>query len=194
MWYKQFSLPLQLTLLRLIGSPLILPFFLVYLLPYNNVFLNVCLTLLFLFFGITDFLDGYLARKYNQTTVLGGMLDHIADKFLLYATLIALVAVHKIHFIWAILWIGREFLIMTLRQIALEQHFSVSVSSYGKIKTCVQIICMAVIIANPYQGFGLCHSWWNVSELILLLVATFLSFFSAYDYLGLFYKKQDLIS
>ena len=125
MWYKQFSLPLRLTLIRLIGSPLILPFFLVYLLPFNNIWLNGSLSLFFLFFGLTDFFDGYLARKYNQVTVLGGMLDHIADKFLLYSTLISLVAAQKLYFFWAILWIGREFLLMALRQIALENNFSI---------------------------------------------------------------------
>src|SRR5579871_2706499 len=96
--YKQLSLSLKLTLIRLIGSPLLLPFFLVYLLPFNNVIVNAFLMLLFLSFGVTDFFDGYFARKYNQVTSVGATLDHLADKFLMYATLIALVVVHKIYF------------------------------------------------------------------------------------------------
>src|SRR5690242_4970052 len=122
--YNNFSLPIQLTLIRLIGSPLVLPFFLVYLLPYNNVWLNGFVTLFFLLFGLTDFFDGYFARKNDQITTLGGMLDHVADKFLLYSTLVSLVAVGKLYFFWAIVWIGREFFIMALRQIALENSFS----------------------------------------------------------------------
>src|SRR5437762_10588151 len=130
MWHTQLSLPMLLTFIRL-GSPLILPFFLVYLLPYNVTWLNYSLATLFFLFGLTDFFDGYLARKYHQVTSTGAMLDHVADKFLLYSTLIALVATHKIHFTWAIIWIGREFFIMTLRQVALENKFAIIVSSYG---------------------------------------------------------------
>lgn len=191
MWYKQFSLPLRLTLIRLIGSPFVLPFFLVYLLPFNNMLLNSALSLFFLFFGLTDFFDGYLARKYNQVTVLGGMLDHIADKFLLYSTLIALVAVQKLYFFWAILWIGREFLLMALRQIALENDFSVPVSSYGKLKTVLQIMCLAVVIVNPYQVLGFNAFWWNGLELALLILATALSLISAYNYFSFFLQRFE---
>ncbi|HWY36323.1 MAG TPA: CDP-alcohol phosphatidyltransferase family protein, partial [Nitrosopumilaceae archaeon] len=71
MWNRQLSLPMILTFIRLIGSPLILPFFLVYLLPYNIAWLNYSLALLFFLFGLTDFFDGYLARKYQQVTPIG---------------------------------------------------------------------------------------------------------------------------
>jgi|SRR5690606_26850578 len=186
MWYKQISLPVRLTLIRLIGSPFILPFLFVYLLPYNLLWLNVCLAAFFFLFSLTDFFDGYLARRYQQTTVLGGMLDHIADKFLLYSVLVALVAAHKLYFFWAILWIGREFLIMALRQIALENNFSVAVSWYGKLKTVAQVICLIVIIANPYQALSLNASWWNAVEFLFLVLATALSLLSAYHYVSIF--------
>src|SRR5947207_13759133 len=129
---QKISLPMILTYIRLIGAPLVLPFFIVYLLPYNIFWLNCSLATLFFLFGLTDFFDGYLARKYNQVTTTGALLDHVADKFLLYSTLIALVAAHKLYFFWAILWIGREFFIMTLRQVALERNSLLTVSSYGK--------------------------------------------------------------
>jgi CDP-diacylglycerol--glycerol-3-phosphate 3-phosphatidyltransferase len=189
MWYNQLSLSNQLTLIRLIGSPLVLPFFLVYLLPLNILWLNCTLAALFLLFGFTDFLDGYFARRHNSTSRLGAMLDPIADKFLLYSVLISLVAVHKLYFFWAIVWIGREFFIMALRQISLEHNFSVEVSSYGKLKTVFQIACLAVIIANPYCGCSFDNSWWNSSELVLLITATILSVLSAYDYCLIFMQK-----
>lgn len=177
-----------LTFIRLIGSA-VLPFFLVYLLPYNLFWLNSSLAILFGFFGLTDFFDGYLARKYNQVTPTGAMLDHVADKFLLYSTLIALVAAHKLYFFWAIIWIGREFFIMALRQIALENNFSIAVSSYGKLKTAVQIACLAFIIINPYQTLFIAAPYWNGTELLLLLCGTALSVGSAYNYFSLFIMK-----
>jgi CDP-diacylglycerol--glycerol-3-phosphate 3-phosphatidyltransferase len=178
-----------LTFIRLIGSPLILPFLLVYLLPYNIFWLNCLLATLFFSFGLTDFFDGYLARKYQQVTTTGAMLDHVADKFLLYSTLIALVATHKLYFFWAIIWIGREFFIMTLRYIALENKFSISVSAWGKIKTCLQIICLTFIIINPYRSYGTSALYWNGTELLLLLIATGLSIISAYNYFYIFMKQ-----
>jgi CDP-diacylglycerol--glycerol-3-phosphate 3-phosphatidyltransferase len=189
MWYKNFSLPVQLTLIRLIGSPFILPFLIVYLLPYNNIWLNGLVTTIFLLFGLTDFFDGYFARKNKEVTVLGGMFDHIADKFLLYSTLVSLVAAHKLYFFWAIVWIGREFFIMALRQIALENSFSITVSSWGKLKTVVQIVCLALVIANPYQVLGVYAPWWNGSELLSLIIATILSVVSAYNYAFVFMRQ-----
>lgn len=144
--------------------------------------LNCSLAILFFLFGLTDFFDGYLARKYQQETPLGAMLDHVADKFLLYSTLIALIAAHKIHFFWAIIWIGREFFIMALRIIALENNCSITVSSWGKLKTVAQIICLTFIITNPYQSLGMTSFYWNGTEIVLLLIATLLSLISARNY------------
>src|ERR1700722_2587731 len=130
-----FNTPTILTLIRLILSPLVLPVLFVYLLPYNNIYINILLALLFIAFSLTDFLDGYLARKYSQETALGSVLDPIADKFLVYSTLLALAVVNKLFFFWVVLLIGREFFMMGLRQVALENNFSVKVSSLGKTKT-----------------------------------------------------------
>jgi CDP-diacylglycerol--glycerol-3-phosphate 3-phosphatidyltransferase len=186
---KQISLPMILTYIRLIGAPLVLPFFLVYLAPYNIFWLNCSLALLFFLFGLTDFFDGYLARKYNQVTTTGALLDHVADKFLLYSTLIALVAAHKLYFFWAILWIGREFFIMTLRQVALERDSLITVSSYGKLKTIIQIMCLTWIIINPQHTLYLSAFTWNSIEFLLLAIGTILSLGSAYYYFIAFKKR-----
>jgi len=185
---KKINFPTFLTLLRLILSPCILPLALVYLLPYNFLWLNSLLTLFFVFLSLTDFFDGYLARKYNWETKLGRALDPIADKFLVSSTLIALLAVKKINFIWVLIIIGREFFLMGLRQIALENNFSISVSFWGKLKTSLQLIMLSFIILNPYQDYGINFSW-NILELFLILLAILISIYSAFQYYCEFKKS-----
>jgi len=189
-WLKRFNIPTWLTLIRLCGSPIILPFLLVYLEPLNIVFFNIMLGLLFIFFAATDFFDGYLARKYGQVTVIGKVLDPIADKFLLYSTLIALLAVEKIYFYWVIILIGREIFILGLRYIASEYHFSVSVSWLAKIKTAIQMTYLVYLIINPYHYMGLGGApGWNGFGLGLLTTTILLSLFTAQQYYNCFMQQ-----
>lgn len=187
------NIPLALTLFRLIVSPLILPLLLVAFLPFDNLFMNSLLAILFLLFGVTDFLDGYLARRFGQETRAGKLLDPIADKFLVYSTLVALLAVHKLFFYWVILFIGRELFVMGLRMIALEHYIQVPVSQTGKLKTMLQIICLGFIIFNPYQLYGFAQApVFNGIETVLLASALFLSITSAYDYTMQFIQSANL--
>ena len=182
---KIINFPTMLTLIRLVISPLFFPFLLVYLLPYNLVWLNIALAIVFVLFCLTDFFDGYLARKYKQETGLGKMLDPIADKFLMYSTLIALLVVQKIFFYWVILFIGRELFVMGLRLVALQQRVEISVSRLGKYKTAFQMIALTMIIANPCQAIGLGFSdaaLFNSIELMFLLAGLLLSLESARQY------------
>lgn len=147
------------------------------------------MALIFTLFVLTDFFDGYLARKYCQVTTLGKILDPIADKFLVYSTLIALLAINKIYFYWVVLLIGREFFVMGLRLIAAEHNFSIPVSSQGKLKTCIQMILLIYLIINPYQQAGLQGAFfWNGVEIILLMTTMFFSVVSAYTYYQSFMK------
>lgn len=192
------NVPNFLTIIRLVCSPLFLPLLIVYLLPYNLFWVNCIVAAFFCFFALTDFFDGYLARKFNQETAIGRVLDPIADKFLLYATLVALLAADKIFFYWVILFIGREFFMMGLRHIALENNFSVPVSMLGKVKTTCQMIMICVIILNPYQELGLAGSLgWNGTELLLILVTLCISLGSAKQYcqlfIRLFQQKEDAL-
>lgn len=178
-------IPITLTLIRLILSPLLLPLLIVYLAPHNNILINTFLALIFIGFSLTDYFDGYFARKYGSVTALGTILDPIADKFLVYSTLISLLAVNKISFFWVVLLIGREFFMMGLRQVALEHNFSIKVSSMGKFKTALQMFCFTYIIFNPYQKVGLGNhglQWWNTIELLLLLITVGFSISSAIAY------------
>jgi len=179
----QLNLATSLTLARLVLSPLLLPLFFVYFLPYNFMPLNILLGIVFVLFGLTDFFDGFLARKYNQETELGRMLDPIADKFLMYSTLIAMLALDRIYFYWVVLLIGREFFMMGLRFIAVSHQLSVHVSDLAKIKTAVQMVFLTWLIVNPYhqQGFFFAP-WINGIEYCLLSAVLILVFVTTQQY------------
>jgi CDP-diacylglycerol--glycerol-3-phosphate 3-phosphatidyltransferase len=181
---KSYNIPTFLTLVRLFFSPIVLPLVLVYLLPYNIWWLNLLLALFFALLSLTDFFDGYLARKYQQESVLGRVLDPLADKFLTYCALIGLLAAHKIFFYWVVIFIGREFLVVGLRQIALEHHFSIAVSRLSKVKTALLMLTITVIIVNPYHGYAdtLVAQLWNGIEGLLLGASLLLSLVTAYYY------------
>lgn len=152
----------------------------------------MALAFLFLLFGLTDFFDGYYARKWGQVTELGSLLDPIADKFLLCATLISLLAAGKIYFYWVILLIGREFFVMGLRHIASEKQIMIPVSWLAKIKTAVEIFYIAFVIGyTPSAQTGLFDFWLFVKN-GLLFSTLMLSFFTAYRYYIYFVCKIGL--
>lgn len=176
------NFPTALTLVRLIVSPILMPLLLITFLPINNITINAALAFIFAILGLTDFLDGYLARVRGQETVLGKLLDPIADKFLVYSTLIALVHTQKLFFYWTIIIIGREFFVMGLREIALFHGFNIPVSFIGKVKTVLQMIWLAFVILNPAQHLAGKAPLWNISEAILLISTLFLTIYSALVY------------
>lgn len=171
-----------LTLFRLIFSPLALPFLIVWAGLLQSFYINTAVAVIFLLLSFTDFLDGFLARRYEQVTQLGAMLDPIADKFLSYAALVALVAAHKLFFYWAILLIGREFFIMSLRMSALQHGFSIAVGLIGKLKTVAITFFIAWVILNPHQDIYFSRFVWDLIEYLLLAVSMFLSIGSAFEY------------
>ncbi len=184
------TVPNALTLIRLICSPLMLPMVFAYLLPINSFVINFLLAILFLLFGGTDFLDGYLARKRDQASVLGSILDPIADKFLIYSALIGVMAAGKIYFYWVIILIGREFFIMGIRQLAAERGFLIPVSFWSKLKTVLQMMMLVYIIINPYQQTSLFEAfWWHCGEWILLLSTMILSLATAHWYYQEFIQR-----
>lgn len=176
------TLPILLTLIRLIVSPLVLPILIVYLLPYDHWFINTTITFFFIALSATDFFDGYLARKYHMTSKIGSSLDHIADKFLTYSSFIALVAIGKIYFFWVIIFIGRDFFVMGLRQIALENNFTLPVDYIGKVKTTTQLLLLTWLIARPMHPSPVhAHTIQNI-ESMLLSAALIFTLISGYHY------------
>ncbi len=184
---KKITFPTYFTLLRLLIAPIMVPFFIVRYVPNNIVFINAAVAAIFLLFGFTDYLDGFFARKYCQESQLGATLDHLADKFLTFSAFIALLAIGKISYVWVLLLVGREIFMMGLREIALEHHVTIKVSSFGKLKTCVQIAAIAWIIFNPAQHVIGC--WFNYVESIILWIGTILAWYSALLYFLVFYRS-----
>ena len=153
----KINFPTILTLTRLIIGPLVVPFLIVYLIPSNNIIMNCAVGAVFIILSITDLLDGYLARKLNNETELGKLLDHMADKFLTYSSLIGLITAHKIFFVWVLIFIGREFFVMGLRMLAQDYQLFVPVSYLGKLKTVSQAAYIAAAIINPYHDTSHLH-------------------------------------
>lgn len=139
----------KLTLLRIILIPLIV---IIFYLPYDWRFITV--SGIFCLAAVTDWLDGWVARKYNQMTAFGAFLDPVADKLMVATALVLLVEVHDTAFfaIPAIIIISREIVISALREWMAElgKRASIAVSVIGKFKTSAQMIAIAVLLAeNP---------------------------------------------
>ena len=170
------------TFTRLIGGSLFIPFLIFYLLPLNVNLINYGLALIFTLFSMTDFLDGYLARRYGLESAIGRALDPIADKFLVCSALIALLAIQKIYFLWVIILIGRELCMLSLRQFAALHNIVVSVSYLGKIKSCFQMALIVILIARPLYSYASWFNNWSCLENILLVLTLYFALVSFYKY------------
>ncbi len=153
-------------------------------------------SVLFVLASITDGVDGYLARKRGQITTMGILLDPLADKIMVTAAFIALVAYNPdVVKVWiAVVIIGREFLISGLRSIAASEGFTIQASDLGKLKTVIQIVAVvsAILAHRWYQwdfgGFLLPIKWTAITAIYF---ATLVSTISAIDYFIGFWKKID---
>jgi cardiolipin synthase len=139
---------------------------------------------IFLAAGVTDFLDGYLARILSQQSTMGRMLDPIADKLLVAAALLMLVADHTISS-WsisaAIVILCREILVSGLREFLAELKVSVPVSRVAKWKTTVQLIAVGFLIAGRAGDMILPGT--TKIGLGLLWIAALLTLYTGWDYL-----------
>lgn len=128
--------------------------------------------------SITDFLDGYIARKRNIVTVFGSFLDPIADKFLVVSSLIMLLALDRVNAIVVIVLVLREMYMTSLRLLAMGEGVDVPVSSLGKWKTGTQMVATPMLMI--YDEF----LWMNLPLIgtILMYISAFLSMWSAFLY------------
>jgi CDP-diacylglycerol--glycerol-3-phosphate 3-phosphatidyltransferase/cardiolipin synthase len=141
---------------------------------------------LYVLAGVTDYLDGYLARAYSQQSSLGRMLDPIADKLLVAACLLMLVADGTIRSwsIWAaIVILSREILVSGLREFLAEVKVSVPVSRLAKWKTAMQLVAVGFLVAGPAGDALLPVGWTRQIGLILLWIAAILTLVTGYDYM-----------
>ncbi|MGE4294935.1 MAG: CDP-diacylglycerol--glycerol-3-phosphate 3-phosphatidyltransferase [Campylobacterales bacterium] len=173
---KAFNLPNTLAWLRIAAAPLLF-FLLVERAPFLAMgvhpgWLDYAAILVFSFAAITDFFDGYIARAWNQTTVLGEILDPLADKLLVLAAFLGLMLLDRAN-AWAVLIIlGREFFITGLRVMIVAEGKSVAASNWGKWKTGFQITAIVFMILN----------WWPIVSITLLWIAVALTLWSGYEY------------
>ena len=154
-----WTIPTIMTWTRIAAIPLIVG---VFYLPISAATQNLLASVMFVVFAATDWLDGYLARKLNQTSSFGAFLDPVADKFLVCAALLVLVHLQRADVFVALIIIGREIAISALREwmAQIGASKSVAVHMIGKIKTSVQMVAIPFLL---YDGllFGVVdtHVW-----------------------------------
>ena len=139
----------------------------------------------FLTAAVTDLLDGYLARRWEQVTTVGTLLDPIADKLLISAALISLVDIHRVPAWMVILIIGREFAVSGLRSIAAASGYTIMASELGKTKMAAQVAAISLVIA------GIRWPRLNDAALLAMWVVMLFGIVSAADYFRKFWRMVD---
>ena len=142
---------------------------------------NITATSVFALAALTDWLDGFWARKFNQTSNFGAFLDPVADKLMVAAALLVLVEFERIGAVIALIIIGREIAISALREwmANLGKSSNVAVASIGKVKTAVQMI--AILLLLYYDKIGMFNT--KFIGQILIIFAAFLTLISMAYYL-----------
>ena len=148
-----FTVPTLLTWTRIVAIPLLVG---VFYLGLDHGTQNLIATVMFIVFALTDWLDGYLARRLNQTSSFGAFLDPVADKFLVCASLLVLVHLKRADVFVALIIIGREIAISALREwmAQIGASKSVAVHMLGKVKTTVQMVAIPFLLFDGHL-FGM---------------------------------------
>lgn len=173
------NLPNKLTVLRMIMIPVFVVFMLV---PVTGSVDKWIALALFVVASLTDWLDGYIARKYNLVTNFGKFMDPIADKLLVCSALICLVELCSIPSWIVIIIIAREFIINGFRLIASDNGVVIAASYWGKFKTTFQMIMICLMIAD-IEALGLLTT-------VVMWIALILTVVSLVDYL---IKNKDVM-
>ncbi len=141
---------------------------------------------IFLAAAATDLLDGYLARRWQQVTTVGMLLDPIADKLLISAALISLVQIRRVPAWMVVLIIGREFAVSGLRSIAAAEGYIIHASDLGKTKMITQVIAISMVVLSirweALSGFAMLWMW----GVLVFGIA------SAIQYFRKFWRKVDV--
>jgi CDP-diacylglycerol--glycerol-3-phosphate 3-phosphatidyltransferase/cardiolipin synthase len=177
-----FNLPIALTWLRVAAIPLLVTIFY---LPSSWLSMpekNMLATSLFIFAAVTDWLDGYLARRMKQESAFGQFLDPVADKLIVAAALLVLLNLDRVQVWVALVIIGREITISALREWMAQVGASKSVAVHmvGKLKTTAQLVAIPFLLFN-----GTLFGWLNAALIgtWLIWIAAFLTLWSMFYYL-----------
>jgi len=172
------NLPNALSLFRLFAIPVVLVC-----LSFQGRLGSFLAALFFSIAFITDFLDGYLARKHGMVTALGKFLDPLADKILVCLTLIMLISLDRAPAWIVVIIVAREIAVTGLRSAAVTEGIVIQASSLGKYKTFFQAMAtIALCLHYPYLGIN-----FHVVGVVLLGLAALLTVFSGWAYFRAFY-------
>jgi cardiolipin synthase len=176
-----FNIPILLTWLRVALIPLVVG---VFYLPDTWLTLHakgIASTAIFIVAAVTDWFDGFLARRWNETSAFGAFLDPVADKLMVAGALLVLVEFDRVNAVIAFIIIGREIAISALREwmAQIGASKSVAVSSIGKIKTTAQMAAIPMLLYNAAL-LGVDMRFWGTR---LLEVAAVLTVWSMFYYL-----------
>jgi len=188
----RFNFPLFLTWCRIVAIAL---FVAVLYVPEDWIsekWRNVISMWIFIGAAVTDWLDGYLARRWNQTTSFGAFLDPVADKLMVAAALIVLTEFGRIYAIVALIIIGREITISALREwmAQIGQSKSVAVNMAGKMKTVAQLIAIPFLLYDD-RLFGLFET--RPVGHVLISVAAIITLWSMVVYLRAAWKTPGAV-
>jgi CDP-diacylglycerol---glycerol-3-phosphate 3-phosphatidyltransferase len=160
----------------------------------SNAFLAL---FIFLIAAATDLLDGYLARRWKQTTTVGTLLDPVADKLLISAALVSLVQIHQVPAWMVVLIIGREFAVSGLRSIAAAEGYTIQASDLGKTKMITQVIAISMVLLSirwqALSGFAMLWMWGVVIFGITSAIQYFRKFWGKVDYSVKHRRRQQLL-
>lgn len=192
------NLPNKLTVVRLLSVPL---FLVVYLFPYDQMnfmmnsfdvlgthlkYLDIVLFLIFAFASVTDYLDGYLARKNNQITTFGKFVDPIADKLIVNTTLLLLASSNDISILIPIIMIARDTTVDAIRLLVSQKNVVLAASMLGKAKTMTQMLAIVLLLL---KNIGFAYIGIPMDQ-VMIWLACIISVISGIDY---FWKNKDYI-
>lgn len=183
---KPTTLPNILTFLRIILIPVVVGLF-----YFDRPLSNWLAAFFFILACITDYLDGYFARAWKQTSRFGVFLDPIADKLLVAATILMLVGFDRINglsMIAALIILCREILVSGLREFLAEVRVSVPVTRLAKWKTGIQMTALSLQIIEDIPGFPISIEFLGI---IGLWIAAFLTLITGFDYLRAGLKHME---
>lgn len=192
------NLPNKLTTVRLVSVPL---FVIIYLIPYQSLgismptfdilstqlsLLDIVLFVIFALSALTDYLDGYLARKNDLVTTFGKFIDPIADKLIVNTALLLLASSNHITIVIPIIMIARDTIVDAIRLVASQKNVVLAASLLGKAKTMTQMLAIAILLLNNviFSAIGI------PMDQIMIWLATMISVISGIDY---FMKNRQYI-
>ena len=182
------NIPIYLTWARILLIPIFTALFYLPTNWFTPQAINIAAAATFAAAGITDWLDGFLARYLKQTSDFGAFLDPVADKLMVAVALILLVKLDRTLAIYAMIIIGREITISALREwmAQMGKRNSVAVAYIGKLKTAAQMAAIFALLLNFPDFYGINF---NQAGNLLMFIASVLTIWSMFYYLKLAWKE-----